>query len=61
MLFTILFSLSMDYELFLRAGYASTGPSPRQSSRRHRRTGRDSTRHHRRRRDHGVRVRVVHI
>ncbi len=60
MMFTILFGLSMDYEVFLlsriREEWRRTGDN---STRGGRRTGQDRPGHHRRRRHHDLRVRVV--
>ncbi len=60
MMFTILFGLSMDYEVFLLSRIREEWRRSRgQLERRGRRAGQDGPGHHRRRRHHGLRVRVV--
>ena len=60
MLFAIVFGLSMDYEVFLLERSArALRPHPRQRRRRRRRPREHRSRHHRRRADHGVRVRQL--
>ena len=60
MMFAIVFGLSMDYEVFLVSRIQERWLASRDNSRvRRRGPGRDSTGHHRRRRHHGLRLRVV--
>ncbi len=61
MLFAIVFGLSMDYEVFLGLAHPRTlDDHQRQPPRRRRGPGPHRTRGDRRRRDHGVRVPLVH-